>query len=245
MTAAPLSPPITPMLARAKEVPPSPPGWAYEPKWDGFRTLAWSGDEPRLDSRSGKDLLRYFPELRPALAQLPPGTVVDGEIVVIVDGVTHFDTLQMRIHPAASRIDKLSAEFPAEIVIFDVLAIGGEDLRGSGYAERRQRLVELHAGLGAPWHLTPVTEDLAVATEWFRAFEGAGCDGIIAKATDGRYVDGKRDWIKWKHRRDADCVVGGYRIHKDGDKIGSLLLGLFDDSGEAPFRRALFRVLQP
>jgi len=223
------------MLARAKEQPPHPPGWVYEPKWDGFRALAWSGDEPRLDSRSGKDLLRYFPELRPALAALPPGTVLDTEIVVIVDGVTAFDALQNRIHPAKSRITMLSEETPSEIVAFDVLAHEGGDLRLLPYTDRRERLAALVPDLGEPWHLTPVTEDLDEATRWFHEFEAAGCDGIIVKAADGPYREGKREWFKWKHRRDADCVVGGYRIHKEGDKIGSLLLGLYDDDGMLHF----------
>ena len=235
MTGVPFAPPIKPMKARVKSTPPQPPGYVYEPKWDGFRAVMWSGDAPRIDSRSGKDLLRYFPELRPALAMLPPHTVVDGEIVVVVDDVTEFDTLQMRIHPADSRISMLSEQTPAELVAFDVLALEGEDLRGRPYRERRRRLEELFADLDFPWHLTPVTEDLDVATRWFTEYEGAGCDGIIVKAADEPYVEDKRQWIKWKHRRDCDCVVGGYRVHKDGDKIGSILLGLYNDAGDFHF----------
>lgn len=235
MTSFPASPPILPMKARVRETPPVPPGFVYEPKWDGFRAIAWSGNEPRLDSRSGKDLLRYFPELRPALAQLPPWTIVDGEIVVVVDDVTQFDTLQMRIHPAASRIEMLSKETPAELVAFDLLAVEGHDLRQTPYIERRRRLEELFASLEHPWHLTPITEDIEEARRWFTDFEAAGCDGIIVKQADGVYVEDKREWIKWKHRRECDCVVGGYRVHKDGDKIGSLLLGLYDDEGSFHF----------
>ncbi len=236
MTAGfPFQPTIKPMAANVKEEPPQPPGYAYEPKWDGFRAIAWSGKEPRLDSRSGKDLLRYFPELRPALAQLPPGTVVDGEVVVVVDDVTQFDTLQQRIHPAVSRITRLAEETPAEMVAFDLLAIRGEDLRGLPWSERRGRLEELFSGRELPWHLTPVTEDFAEATRWFTEYEHAGCDGIIVKQLGQVYLEDKRGWIKWKHRRDADCVVGGYRIHKDGDRIGSILLGLYDDKGDFHF----------
>ncbi len=179
--------------------------------------------------------MRYFPELRPALAQLPPGTVVDSEVVAVVADVTQFDTLQMRIHPAESRINRLAAETPAELVAFDVLALRGEDLRSLPYAERRGRLETLFAALSFPWHLTPVTTDLDEATRWFHEYEGAGCDGIIVKAVDEPYVEDKRQWIKWKHRRECDCVVGGYRVHKDGDKIGSILLGLYDGDGDFHF----------
>lgn len=235
MTAFPFSPPVKPMKARVRETPPEPPGWVYEPKWDGFRAIAWGGSEPRLDSRNGKPLLRYFPELSPALSQLPPGTVIDGEVVVVVDDVTDFDALQLRIHPAASRVALLAADTPAELVAFDLLADRGEDLRRVPYAERRLRLVALFGELSYPWHLTPVTGDLAEATRWFTEYEGAGCDGIICKQTDGTYQEDKREWVKWKHRRDADCVVGGYRVHKDGDKIGSILLGIYNDDGELHF----------
>ncbi|MBT8213164.1 MAG: ATP-dependent DNA ligase [Acidimicrobiia bacterium] len=223
------------MKAKVRESPPEPPGWVYEPKWDGFRMLAWGGSEPRLESRNGKPMLRYFPELLPALDALPPGTVVDGEIVVVIDGVTKFDSLQLRIHPAASRVEMLSGEIPAELVAFDLLALEGEDLRHLPYSERRTKLEALVPSLGSQWHLTPVTDDLEEATRWFHDYEAAGCDGIICKQTDGAYLEGKRTWIKWKHRRDADCVVGGYRVHKDGDKIGSILLGLYTDDGDLHF----------
>ena len=235
MPAFPFQPPIKPMKARVRDTPPEPPGWAYEPKWDGFRAIAWGGEARRIDSRTGKPLLRYFPELGPALEQLPAGTVVDGEVIVVVENVTDFDALQLRIHPAASRVAMLSEQTPAELVAFDLLSESGRDLREFPYAERRIRLEALFAELQYPWHLTPVTTDLADATRWFTEYEGAGCDGIICKQTDGTYKEDKREWVKWKHRRDADCVVGGYRIHKDGDKIGSILLGLYNDDGELHF----------
>ena len=192
------------MKAKVREDPPEPPGWVYEPKWDGFRAIAWrgNGDDVRLDSRNGKPLLRYFPELQGALEQLPKGTVVDGEVVVVVDDVTVFDSLQLRIHPAASRVAMLSAEMPAELVAFDLLAADGQDLRALPYAERRERLVALFSDIGLPWHLTPVTEDLDEARRWFDDFEAAGCDGIICKKNDGAYLEDKRIWIKWKHRRE-------------------------------------------
>ena len=206
------------MLAQAKDTPPAPPGWVYEPKWDGFRAIIWPRRPPALDSRTGKDLLRYFPELAPAADQLPPGTVVDAEIVVVVDDVTEFETLQQRIHPAASRVNMLAEQTPAELVVFDLLALGGDDLRKPsrsrppGTARRPRRRPR------RPVAPHPVTDDLDVATRWFTEYEAAGCDGIIAKAAEGRYLEGKRDWIKWKHRREADCVVGGYRVHKEGDR---------------------------
>jgi ATP-dependent DNA ligase len=209
--------------------------FVYEPKWDGFRSISWSRPESRIDSRNQRPLLRYFPELAPALDQLPEGTVVDGEIVVVVDGVTDFDSLQQRIHPAASRIKLLSEQTPADLVAFDLLADRGEDLREKPFRERRQRLVELSNGLGDPWHLTPETSDEDMAKEWFDDFESAGCDGIVAKNPDLAYQHGKRAMIKIKHRRTVDCVVGGFREHKDGGKIGSLLLGLYDDKGELHF----------
>ena len=215
-------------------------GWpkgrfVYEPKWDGFRSLSWSAPEIRLDSRNERPLLRYFPELRPALEQLPEATVVDGEIVVVVEGATSFDTLGNRIHPAESRITRLAEATPAELVAFDLLADRGEDLRDRPFSERRQRLVELYEGLKHPWHLTPQTADEDQARRWFDEFESAGCDGIIAKDPDGTYQSGKRAMIKIKHRRTIDVVVGGFREHKDGGKIGSLLLGLYNDRGEFHF----------
>lgn len=208
---------------------------AYEPKWDGFRVLAWSPPVVRLDSRNEKPLLRYFPELEPALRQLPDGTLVDGEVVVVVDGVTDFDALQQRIHPADSRITMLAEETPSELVAFDLLALEGRDLRAEPFEERRRLLEGLAAGLDAPWHLTPSTTDAEVARGWFDEFESAGCDGIIVKDLDDAYVSGKRAMKKIKHRRTVDVVVGGFREHKDGGKIGSLLLGLYDADGELSF----------
>ncbi len=208
--------------------------YAYEPKWDGFRAVAW-GAAMRLDSRNQKPLLRYFPELEPGLRQLPTGTVVDGEVVVVIGDVTSFDALQLRIHPAESRIAKLSAEIPAQLVAFDLLSLEGEDLRSHPFKLRRSRLVELAGGLSHPWNLTPSTTDIGTAKRWFIEYEAAGCDGIVAKPLGQAYVHGKRAMIKIKHRRTIDCVVGGYRVHKDGDKIGSLLLGLYNDSGELHF----------
>lgn len=209
--------------------------FVYEPKWDGFRSLSWSPPEIRLDSRNERPLLRYFPELRSALEQLPEGTVVDGEIVMVVDGVTEFDTLQQRIHPAESRVSMLSEKTPAEIVAFDLLAHRGDDLRETPFSKRRERLVDLAASLGHPWHLTPQTANEEVARQWFHEFEPAGCDGIIAKRPELEYQQGKRAMVKIKHRRTIDVVVGGFREHKDGNKIGSLLLGLYNDDGEFHF----------
>jgi ATP-dependent DNA ligase len=222
------------MEAKVRETFPEPPGWAFEPKWDGFRAVAW-GDEPRLDSRNQKPLLRYFPELQAALAQLPSGTVVDSEVVVVDGDATSFDALQLRIHPAESRITLLAEETPAELVAFDLLALEGKDLRSAPFNERREMLVSFAKHLGAPWNLSPSTEDLETAKAWFDDFEAAGCDGIIAKRLDQAYVEGKREMIKIKHRRSVDVVVGGYRVHKDGDKIGSLLLGLYDPGGQLHF----------
>ena len=207
----------------------------YEPKWDGFRMIAYGGEEVRLDSRSGKSLLRYFPELRPALDRLPPGTVVDGEVLVVMGDVTQFDALQLRIHPAQSRIERLAGEIPALLVAFDLLAERGESLVDAPYATRRARLEGLYEGLGEGWHLTPVTGDFDAATRWFHEYEAAGCDGIICKWADGPYRQDKRDWVKWKHRREVDCVIGGYRVHKQGDRIGSILLGLYNREGELHF----------
>ena len=234
----PFEPPLTPMEARVSEQLPRPPGWAYEPKWDGFRILAWSASgegEVRLDSRNGRPLLRYFPELEPALRALPPGTVVDGEVVVVLGDVTSFDALQNRIHPAASRIQRLAGETPAQLVAFDLLALRGADLRGEPFEQRRGQLETLVPPLGLPWSLTPSTRDIEVARRWFGEFESAGCDGIVAKRLDGPYREGERDMTKVKHRRTADVVVGGYRVHQHGGAIGSLLLGMYDDAGQLHF----------
>jgi ATP-dependent DNA ligase len=234
VTSHPFEPTLSTMEARTSERWPRGE-FAYEPKWDGFRSLAWSEPVIRLDSRNEKPLLRYFPELTDAIRQLPEGTAVDGEIVVVIDDVTQFDLLQQRIHPAESRIEKLSGEIPAELVAFDILALEGEDLRSLPFTQRRLRLEQVWPSLTHPWHLTPSTHDEAVAKRWFDEFESAGCDGIIAKPLDSAYQSGKRAMIKIKHRRTVDVVVGGFREHKDGGKIGSLLLGLFTDEGELAF----------
>lgn len=233
----PFDPPIETMEAKVSETWPKPKadGFSYEPKWDGFRSVTWSSPEPRIDSRNQRPLLRYFPELKPAIDQLPPDTVVDGEIVVVVDDATSFDSIQLRLHPAESRINLLSAEIPAQLVAFDLLAVRGEDLRHTPFAERRQRLEDLFSALENPWHLTPSTTDEDIAKRWFDEYESAGCDGIIVKDRGLEYVHGKRAMIKIKHRRTVDCVVGGYREHKDGGMIGSLLLGLYDENGELGF----------
>lgn len=235
----PFDPPLSPMEAKVREELPVGP-WAYEPKWDGFRVLGWAQGaegEPRLDSRNHKPLLRYFPELRPALELLPEGTVVDAEVVIVRQGTLDFDALSERIHPAASRIEKLSHETPARLVAFDVLALEGRDLRGQPFRRRRDELERLLSRLAAPWHLTPSTTDRDLAERWFHEFESAGCDGIVAKRTDAAYAEGRREMVKVKHRRTVDCVVAGYRLHKEGPSagIGSLLLGLYDDAGQLHF----------
>lgn len=237
MSEWPIRPPIKPMEARVREAFPTDGGWAFEPKWDGFRALAWSG-EPRLDSRNTRPLLRYFPELADPLGALPPGTVVDCEVVVVTNDVLDFDALSQRIHPAESRIAKLAEETPAQLVAFDVLALRGDDLTAAPYAERRRALIPLLDELAAAspaWHLTPATEDLEVAERWFQEFEAAGCDGIVAKRLDSRYEPGERRMVKIKQRHTVDVVIGGYRLHKDGDKIGALLLGMYDDEGALHF----------
>jgi ATP-dependent DNA ligase len=232
----PFDAPRTPMEARTREALPDG-AWSYEPKWDGFRVLCWAtdGGGPRLDSRNRKPLLRYFPELVAALEALPEGTVVDGEILVVRNGQTDFDALSERIHPADSRIRLLAEQTPARIVSFDLLSLRGDDMRGRPFRERRPALESIMGGLENPWHLTPSTEDRATGERWFHEFEAAGCDGIVAKPADGPYVEGKREMVKVKHRRTVDAVVAGYRIHKDGRGVGSLLLGLYDDSGQLHF----------
>ena len=237
MSEWPIRPSIKPMEARVREAFPRDDGWAFEPKWDGFRALVWSG-EPRLDSRNARPLLRYFPELTPALLALPAGTVVDCEVVVVTDGTLDFEALSQRIHPADSRITKLCRETPAELIAFDVLALRGEDLMATPYAARREALLPLLDELSASspaWHLTPATPDLELARRWFEEFEAAGCDGIVAKRLDDRYEPGERRMLKIKQRHTVDVVVGGYRLHKDGDKVGALLLGMYDDAAQLHF----------
>ena len=210
-------------------------GWAYEPKWDGFRSIAANDGAPRLDSRQQRPILRYFPELEDVIASMPHDAVIDGEVVVVDQDALAFDMLQQRIHPAESRITKLSHEIPGTLIAFDLLAYKGTDLRSTPFSERRERLVDVMASVDPRWRLTPSTDDVAVGRRWFEEFEAAGCDGIVAKRLEGPYVEGKREMLKFKHRRAVDCVVGGYRIHKDGDKIGSLLLGLYTPEGSLAF----------
>jgi len=229
-----VEPPIEPMLAKlADELPAGP--FLYEPKWDGFRAIVFRGGaELFIQSRDLRPLDRYFPELHAVLLEtLPDGCVLDGEIVIATPRGLDFDALQLRLHPAASRVAKLAKETPSAFVAFDAIALDGRDLRGVAQAERRRRLEEALAGVERPVHLTPMTLDLAVATEWLSRFEGAGLDGVIAKPEQGIYEPGKRAMIKVKHARTADCVVAGFRWHKDGrdERVGSLLLGLFDDHG--------------
>jgi len=226
-------PPVKPMLAKAVHEVPRDPGLLYEPKWDGFRCLVFrDGDELELGSRNDRPLTRYFPELVDLLlTALPERCVVDGEIVVVTEDGLAFDTLQNRLHPAASRVKKLAAENPASFVAFDLLALGDRDLTGEPFSERRRALEGVLDGALARVHLTPVTDDPDVAEDWFTRFEGAGFDGVMAKPTDQPYQQDKRVMWKVKHERTADCVVAGFRMHKDGEGVGSLLLGLFDDDG--------------
>jgi ATP-dependent DNA ligase len=221
----------------SKRIAELPPGdsWIFEPKWDGFRALVFrDGEEILIQSRDEKPLNRYFPELLdPLRAQLPERSVLDGEIVLAKHGGLDFEALQLRLHPAASRVKMLSTEIPASMVFFDLLAEGDRDLRSEPFENRRQRLAMLLQSVAPPIHLTPATRDISVATDWFGRFEGAGLDGVMAKPVSGAYEPGKRVMLKVKHERDCDCVVAGFRWHKKGDQeaIGSLLLGLFDRAG--------------
>jgi ATP-dependent DNA ligase len=229
----PVMPPVRPMLAKAVHEVPRAPGLTYEPKWDGFRCVVFrDGDEVELGSRNDRPLTRYFPELVDLLlAALPPRCVVDGEIVVVTGDGLDFDTLQLRLHPAASRVRKLAVETPASFVAFDLLALGDQDLTSESFATRRRMLAEVLDGKLARVHLTPLTEDPDIAEDWFNRFEGAGFDGVVAKQSELPYQQDKRVMWKVKHERTADCVVAGFRWHKDGETVGSLLLGLFDEDG--------------
>ena len=264
----PLTPPVAPMLAKA--VAAIPPGQFYEPKWDGFRSIVFrDGDEVEIGSRKERPMTRYFPEVVEAVkANFPPRAVIDGEIVIAGEGGLDFWALQQRIHPAASRVTMLAGRTPASFIAFDLLALAGDDLTGERFADRRAALERALAGAAQPVHVTPITRDEALARDWFERFEGAGLDGLIAKAADLTYQPDKRVMTKIKHVRTADCVVAGYRVHKTADDaIGSLLLGLYIDeamprsqwgdhtSGLAPVgvigafpmarRRELYAELQP
>ncbi len=222
------------MLAKSTPEVPEGDSWQFEPKWDGFRCIVFrDGDELELGSRNERPLTRYFPELVASLRdQLPPRCVVDGEIVIATPDGLDFDALQQRIHPAESRINRLAGETPSSFVAFDLLALGDDALLDRALSERRALLEGALASARPPIHLTPVTNDRATAEDWFVRFEGAGLDGVMAKPLDGIYVPDKRTQLKVKHSRTADCVVAGYRTHKSGDGVGSLLIGLYDDDGD-------------
>ncbi len=254
----PVMPPVSPMLAKLVRELPRVPGIAYEPKWDGFRCIVFcDGDEIELGSRNERPLTRYFPELaEPLRASLPERSVVDGEIVIAGREGLDFDALLQRIHPADSRVRLLAEQTPASFVAFDVLALGDDDVRTQPFTERRRQLEEVLGSSDPSIHLTPLTYDADVASDWFARFEGAGLDGVIAKSPGLAYVEGKRLMLKVKHERTADCVVAGFRVHKDGEGVGSLLLGLYDEdqtlhhvgvatSFSAAKRRALVDELAP
>jgi ATP-dependent DNA ligase len=256
----PVNPPIAPMLAKSvAEIPDG--AFSFEPKWDGFRAIVFrDGDEVEIGSRNERPMTRYFPELVAAIkAELPERCVIDGEIV-IPDGEGRrldFEALLQRIHPAATRINLLAEQTPAHLVCFDALAVGDTSLIEEPFSARREALEQALAAAGTSVHLTPATQDRAVAQDWFGQFEGAGLDGVVAKRLDGPYVEDKRTMFKIKHERTADCVVAGYRTHKSGpDAVGSLLLGLYNDEGDLASvgvvgafpmdtRRELMKELQP
>ncbi|HEU4331758.1 MAG TPA: ATP-dependent DNA ligase [Lapillicoccus sp.] len=255
----PVMPPVKPMLAKVGTG--IPPGRLYEPKWDGFRSVVFrDGDEVESGSRNERPMTRYFPEIVDAVrANLPERCVVDGEIVLVDPerGALDFEALQLRLHPAASRVRLLAEQTPASFVVFDVLAVGDDDLTSRPFAERRHRLEDLLAGAEPPVHLTPITDDEALAERWFEDLEGAGLDGLIAKSPDLLYQQDKRVMTKVKHVRTADCVVAGYRLHTTSrDAVGSLMLGVYGDDGKLASigvigafpmarRRALLTELQP
>lgn len=255
----PFQAPIAPMLANLQRSLPEGRHWLYEPKWDGFRTVVfWDGDDMLLQSRDLKPLGRYFPELEEGLRRtLPPGCVVDGEIVIAGPQGLDFDALLLRIHPAASRIRKLAKETPASLVAFDILCADGQSLLDEPLAHRRERLERLLRPK-PPLYVTPATTDRSLAEQWFERFEGAGLDGVVAKGLDDPYRPDQRSMVKVKHQRTADCVVGGFRWLRghEGVAVGSLLLGLYDESGvlhhvghtssfKADEKRALVALLEP
>ncbi|WP_197379070.1 ATP-dependent DNA ligase [Mycolicibacterium mengxianglii] len=253
----PVLPPVSPMLA--KSVGTIPPGASYEPKWDGFRSICFrDGDEVELGSRNERPLTRYFPEIvAAARAELPPRCVVDGEIVIATERGLDFEALQLRLHPAASRVNMLAEKTPAAFIAFDLLALGDRDYTSTPFSERRAALVAALSDCGPSFHVTPATTDIETAQRWFDEFEGAGLDGVIAKPLTLTYQPDKRVMFKIKHQRTADCVVAGYRLHKSGDDaVGSLLLGLYTGDGRLAsvgvigafpmaIRRQLFIDLQP
>ncbi len=232
-TASIVKPPIEPMLAKIADDIPAQGGFLYEPKWDGFRAIVFRDEDVYIQSRDLRPFDRYFPDLHEALRdRLPKRCVVDGEIVIATPDGLDFDALQLRLHPAASRVGKLARETPASFVAFDVLAVDGRDLRGCPQSDRRRELESLLARVKPPVYLTPVTTEREVAREWLNRFEGAGLDGVVAKRADAAYQPGKRAMLKIKHVRSADCVVAGFRWYKTGmGAVGSLLLGLYDRAG--------------
>ena len=229
----PVNPPVLPMLAKRVSELPTGEDWIFEPKWDGFRALVFrDGEEIFIQSRDEKPLDRYFPELiDPLRSVLPSRCVLDGEIVIVREDELDFDALQLRLHPAASRVKLLSQQTPSSFVFFDVLCIDDRDLRKEPFRDRRGKLQSVLRSASPPIHLTPATEDRKLAEDWFQRFEGAGLDGVIAKSASGSYEPNKRVMLKVKHERECDCVVAGFRWHKKGDQtlVGSLLLGLFDN----------------
>lgn len=229
----PVLPPVSPMLAKLTRDLPREKGLYYEPKWDGFRCIVFrDGDDVELGSRNEKPLTRYFPELVDALRrELPERIVLDGEVVIAGTTGLDFDALSQRIHPAAKRINQLAAATPASFVAFDLLAHDDTSYMETPYGQRRKVIEKLLKKAKPPVHLTPATQDPDVASDWFSRFEGAGLDGVVAKSADLHYLPDKRVMLKVKHQRTADCVVAGFRTHKDGEGVGSLLLGLFDDAG--------------
>ena len=230
-----VNPPLLPMLAKRVDQVPIEGAWLFEPKWDGFRTLIFKdGDEILLQSRDEKPLNRYFPDiLDPLRAQLPARCVLDGELVIAQNGHLDFDALQLRLHPAASRVRLLAEQTPASVVFFDLLCEGDRDLRSEPFEKRRTALESLLASAKPPIHITPATRERNTALDWFRRFEGAGLDGVVAKPIHGAYEPDKRVMLEIKHERDCDCVVAGFRWYKEsqGSAVGSLLLGLYDDAG--------------